>query len=153
MLLDAVMIRQIVSKIFVARRFAVHYEVTLDRKCTLRADLVATNTKPYIIVCEVKSSAADFRSDKKWHKYLDYCDQLYFAMSSRTYARVITEIPKGVGIYVVDNRTLEVKLCGASKKQPVPIDNQLSVLTRCSYRAASEKRSSRKNETNGVKLL
>jgi hypothetical protein len=45
-----------------------------------RVDLIAIDRKGAFTVIEVKSSVADFRSDNKWHEYLDFCDRFYFAV-------------------------------------------------------------------------
>jgi hypothetical protein len=35
-----------------------------------------------MVIAEVKSSLADFRSDGKWPEYLAYCDCFFFAVSA-----------------------------------------------------------------------
>lgn len=45
-----------------------------------RVDLIAIDRKGAFTAIEVKSSVADFRSDNKWHEYLDFCDRFYFAV-------------------------------------------------------------------------
>ena len=45
-----------------------------------RADIVALNNAGEIIIVEIKSGRADFRSDQKWPDYLDFCDRFYFAV-------------------------------------------------------------------------
>lgn len=45
-----------------------------------RADVCALGQKGAIIIVEVKSSVADFRSDQKWPEYRPYCDRFYFAV-------------------------------------------------------------------------
>lgn len=45
-----------------------------------RADVIALGEDGEVLIVEVKSSAADFRSDGKWHEYLDYCDRFFFAV-------------------------------------------------------------------------
>ena len=45
-----------------------------------RVDLIALNRKGAFTVIEVKTSVADYRSDNKWHDYLDFCDRFYFAV-------------------------------------------------------------------------
>ncbi|MCY4590220.1 MAG: MmcB family DNA repair protein [Alphaproteobacteria bacterium] len=45
-----------------------------------RVDVIALSTDGSIVIVEVKSSHADFRSDRKWDSYLDYCDQFFFAV-------------------------------------------------------------------------
>ena len=47
-----------------------------------RADVIALNKQGRIIIVEVKSSAADFRSDSKWPEYLEFCDRFYFAVNT-----------------------------------------------------------------------
>ena len=47
-----------------------------------RADLAALDHAGAILLVEVKSCRADFRSDRKWREYLDYCDRFYFAVAS-----------------------------------------------------------------------
>ena len=46
-----------------------------------RADIIGLNKKGVIVIVEVKSSVADFRSDRKWKEYLDHCDEFYFAVT------------------------------------------------------------------------
>jgi len=45
-----------------------------------RADIFAIGTGGDITIIEVKSSIEDWRADEKWPDYLDWCDQLYFAV-------------------------------------------------------------------------
>jgi hypothetical protein len=64
-----------------------------------RADLFAVGRDGVLLIVEVKSSVADFRSDRKWGDYREYCDRLSFAVS--------TEFPQGLipedcGLIVAD---------------------------------------------------
>lgn len=43
-------------------------------------DVCALGPKSEIWCVEVKSSRADFQTDRKWPEYLDWCDRLYFAV-------------------------------------------------------------------------
>jgi len=47
-----------------------------------RADLAAIDRRGTISLVEIKSCRADFRADRKWRAYLDYCDRFYFAVAS-----------------------------------------------------------------------
>ncbi len=47
-----------------------------------RMDVLALGQGGELWCDEVKSSRADFQSDRKWHEYLDWCDRLYFAVPS-----------------------------------------------------------------------
>jgi hypothetical protein len=46
-----------------------------------RADIMALGRGGDFLIVEVKSSVADFRSDRKWPDYADWCDRLYFAVA------------------------------------------------------------------------
>lgn len=151
--LTAEQLRQIIATHWSANQFAVHFEAGLNKGGALRADLIATNTRPTIIICEVKSSPSDFRGDHKWHKYLPYCTQFYWVMSSRTYARVSEEIPKGTGVFVIDNETRAIQLIGRSSKRVVEADKIISVLSRMSYKTADKKRSTRVSEDAPVHVI
>ena len=64
-----------------------------------RADLVALGGDGEIIIVEIKSSVADFRTDQKWMEYRLHCDRLFFA----TIAGVPGEIfPPDAGLIVAD---------------------------------------------------
>ncbi len=46
----------------------------------LRMDVCALGSKGEIWCVEVKSSRADFLSDRKWEGYLGWCDRFFFAV-------------------------------------------------------------------------
>jgi hypothetical protein len=46
-----------------------------------RADLMALGPKGEIVIVEVKSSAEDYLTDRKWGEYAPYCDAFYFAVA------------------------------------------------------------------------
>jgi len=45
-----------------------------------RADILALGRDGTLVVVEIKSSVADFRADRKWPDYRQWCDRLYFAV-------------------------------------------------------------------------
>lgn len=47
-----------------------------------RADLLALGPDGEIRIVEIKSSVADFRADRKWPDYREFCDRLYFAVAA-----------------------------------------------------------------------
>jgi len=67
-----------VKVLFEAMGYASMTEVQLRSR--RRVDVMGINDKGHIIIAEVKSSAADFRSDNKWQEYLEFCDGFYFAV-------------------------------------------------------------------------
>jgi len=64
-----------------------------------RADLIALAPDGMLRIVEVKSSRADFRADRKWGDYLDYCDRFYFAAPVELDAALF---PLEAGLIVAD---------------------------------------------------
>lgn len=64
-----------------------------------RADVLAVSPGGEFIIIEIKSSIADFRSDRKWGFYRDYADRLYFAVANEFPAALI---PEECGLIVAD---------------------------------------------------
>lgn len=70
-----------------------------------RADLVAIGEKGTVWIIEIKSGVADFRSDRKWADYLDFCDAYYFAVNPDFPTDLI---PEATGLIVADSFGAEV---------------------------------------------
>jgi hypothetical protein len=100
--MDASAIKKSVIQYFTHKCYAVNAEVGVCKGGRLRADLLAVNMRGEVVIVEVKSSYADFKHDKKWYGYVDFCNRLFFAVSEETYAKVFDLIPKGIGIIIVD---------------------------------------------------
>ncbi len=64
-----------------------------------RADIFAIGPGGDITIIEVKSSIEDWRVDEKWPDYLDWCDQLYFAIPL-DFPQAL--IPGDIGLIVAD---------------------------------------------------
>lgn len=45
-----------------------------------RMDLMGLDRRGRLVGVEIKRSLQDFRADRKWPEYLDYCDGFYFAV-------------------------------------------------------------------------
>lgn len=70
-----------------------------------RADISGLDRSGNITIVEVKSSPADFRSDRKWPQYLDYCDRFFFAVDPEFPLTLLDEpssLPDQTGIIVAD---------------------------------------------------
>ena len=76
----ALMIQRGVARLLRAANFAVLPEFTLASG--RRADLIGISDAGEIWIVEIKSSPEDFRSDSKWPEYRDWCDRLFFAIST-----------------------------------------------------------------------
>lgn len=64
-----------------------------------RADLVALDEAGRLLIVEIKTSAADYRSDRKWREYLDYCDWFAFAVPENF---PVGLLPPETGLIVAD---------------------------------------------------
>lgn len=86
-----------VTRLFYTLDFVSLFEFTLANH--RRADVCCLGPKAQIIIVEVKSSVADFKSDDKWPEYAPYCDQFYFAVAQDFPQELI---PKTAGLIVAD---------------------------------------------------
>ncbi|MDT8718284.1 MmcB family DNA repair protein [Clostridium sp. 19966] len=71
-------------------------EVTQDN---YRFDVVGYDQSQTLVVIEAKSSIDDFRTDDKFHKYMAYCNKMYFIFTESLFSRYEEEILKKVGQY------------------------------------------------------
>lgn len=71
----------------------------------VRFDLIGINCyKRKVKIYEFKTSRADFQRDKKWYKYLNYCNSFCFVTCNGYIKR--EELPKGVGLLEITKKTL-----------------------------------------------
>ena len=70
-----------------------------------RADVMALQSSGEIIIVEVKSSIEDFRSDRKWGEYREFCDALYFAVPDSFPTELI---PPECGLIAADHFAAEI---------------------------------------------
>lgn len=70
-----------------------------------RADIAALGKDGRILIIEIKSSIADFRSDAKWPDYLEYCDMFYFAVAPDFPVEIL---PETCGIIIADRFGAEI---------------------------------------------
>ena len=64
-----------------------------------RADVIALCGAGKLTIVEIKSSVADFRADRKWPDYRDYCDRFFFAIPETVPEALI---PEECGLIVAD---------------------------------------------------
>lgn len=99
----ALMIQRGVSRLLRTANFAVLPEFTLASG--RRADLMAVSEAGEIWIVEIKSSPEDFRSDQKWPEYRDWCDRLFFAISTGMDPDIM---PAETGLIVADSWGAEI---------------------------------------------
>lgn len=62
--------------------------------------MIALDASGRFLIVEIKTSAADYRADRKWREYLDYCDWFAFAVPAGFPAHLL---PPEVGLMVADS--------------------------------------------------
>src|SRR6478735_10821024 len=65
-----------------------------------RADLIALAPDGFLTIIEIKSSVVDFRVDRKWPDYEDFCDRFYFAVPETVPVDIL---PDDRGLIVADS--------------------------------------------------
>ncbi|MBL4599636.1 MAG: MmcB family DNA repair protein [Rhizobiaceae bacterium] len=116
--LRALEIRSGVVREFQKMGVALISELTLANN--RRADLIGIDRKGQVLIVEIKSSIEDFRVDKKWPEYQQFCDRFYFATLIDVPADIF---PQSEGLIIADNYGCEIireaetmKLAGATRK-------------------------------------
>ena len=64
-----------------------------------RVDVIGMDSGGLIVIVEVKTGPEDFRADRKWPEYRDYCDHFFFAVPERFPAAIL---PADCGLLVAD---------------------------------------------------
>jgi len=97
-------------------------------------DLLSLDKNGNIISIEIKSSEADFMADKKWDKYLEYCNQFYFAFPLGFPDRLIPS-NESIGILRVSGDKVEV--VRNPKQRKIKSENRAEVLYRAHMKSMS----------------
>jgi hypothetical protein len=71
----------------------------------LRVDVMALGPRGEVWVVECKSGRADFRADRKWQGYLDWCDRFFWAVDADFPVELL---PEGTGLILADPYDAEV---------------------------------------------
>lgn len=89
-----------------------------------RADVIALSRDGRVTIVEIKSSVADFRADRKWPDYRDYCDLFFFAIPPALSPDLI---PPSTGLIVADSfggamlRTPEAHPLAAARRKAMTL--------------------------------
>jgi hypothetical protein len=71
----------------------------------LRVDVMALGPRGEVWVIECKSGRADYRADRKWQGYLDWCDRFFWAVDADF---PVDLLPEGTGLILADAFDAEV---------------------------------------------
>ena len=66
----------------------------------LRVDIITFGMSDEIWIVECKSGQNDFKSDKKWKNYLDWCDRYFWAVDANF---PIGILPSDTGVIIADS--------------------------------------------------
>ena len=114
----ALQIARGVGRYFRAANCAILTELPLadGRRC----DVMAIDPQGSIVIVEIKSCLADYRSDQKWRDYRQWCDRFYFAVDADFPCQII---PGECGLIIADRfgaeimrESLEERIIAARRK-------------------------------------
>lgn len=98
----------------------------------LRVDVMALGPKGELWVVECKSGRADFRADRKWQGYLDFCDRFFWAVDADFPTDLL---PDGTGLLLADSYDAEILRMGP--ETPLAGARRKAVLLRFARHAAT----------------
>lgn len=90
-----------------------------------RADLIGVGRKGEIWIIEIKSSLEDFRVDRKWPEYKDFCDRFLFAKPIELDAAIF---PETEGLIAADGHGAEILRPAAH--DPLPAARRRAMMLR-----------------------
>ena len=70
-----------------------------------RVDVIAINGAGETLIVEIKTCVADYRADRKWSEYLEFCDAFCFAVPAQF---PLALLPPDCGLMVADDYGAEV---------------------------------------------
>jgi len=70
-----------------------------------RVDVIAINDAGETVIVEIKTSITDYRADRKWHEYLEFCDVFFFAVPAAFPPALLSE---DCGLLVADDYGAEI---------------------------------------------
>lgn len=128
-------IKKTVAKRFKKMRRAVYFEIGLNRRGKLRADVFVLAMTGHIVIVEVKSSVTDFRADTKMEGYLEFCNQFYLAMPKPVYERVKAKITiEGAGVFILSEDGTKIVKTLPAKNYQVEQDVSYNLAIRAAFR-------------------
>jgi hypothetical protein len=97
----------------------------------LRVDILALGPKGELWLVECKSGPADFRSDRKWQGYLEWCDRFFWAVDADFPTDLL---PDGSGLILADGYDAEI--LRMPPESPLPPARRKAMVQRFARHAA-----------------
>lgn len=145
-------LKQATMSYFLKKGFSCFAELGLNSWGKLRGDVVCLNLKGTIVLCEIKSSVQDYKTDRKWSNYLEYCNKMYFVMSEPVFLS-LKEVLKtdlkgtGVGVLILCPKTGYLKSVMSAATVKMTGKNKRSMVIRMAWRGGTSKRTNRRVRT------
>lgn len=123
------------AKRYKAKHRAVFFEIGVVSGGKLRADVLALAMNGHIVIVEVKSSVADFRTDKKMEGYLPYCNQFYLAVTKPVYEKIKDRFTiEGAGVFILSEDGRSILKVKAAKNYEVDQEVSYNLAIRAAFR-------------------
>jgi hypothetical protein len=97
-----------------------------------RADVIALAPDGLLTIVEIKSSVADFRTDRKWPDYEDFCDRFYFAVPETVPFDIL---PEDRGLILADS--FGAAIVRVARRHPLAGARRKAVTLRFAHAAAA----------------
>ena len=125
---------------FLRYGYSITFELGIQSWGRRRVDMVGNKISGDLVIVEIKSSVADFRTDLKWTEYLPYADRFYLMFSAavarkiRDHPELRARIPPQVGVLILGTDGF-VKTVKPARRQEVTVENRLNILSRMAWRS------------------
>jgi len=131
--MTANLIKATLAKRFKKQKRAVYFELGLNRGGRYRADVFALAMTGHVIVVEAKSSVQDFRTDRKMHNYLPFCNKFYLACTSSVYSKIDFKLP-GAGVFILSDDCSRVVKVKPAKNRAIDPEVLSNLIIRAAFR-------------------
>ena len=132
-------LKEAAANYFFGYGFSVSFELGIQSWGRRRVDVIGSKISGEIVIAEIKSSVADFTTDKKLAEYIPYADRMYLVFTKEVARKINAKpevkarIPKGVGVMILGDDGY-IKIIRPARKTVVGESNRLSVLARLAWR-------------------
>lgn len=123
------------------KNYSVHHEVGILPRGRRKVDLFCFSMKHDVLICEVKSGAADFNADQKFEEYIPYCHGFYFIID-QTYwdSRACDKLREaakrlGAGVLMLPTgRRRLISMISVKRRQGLPPQFLKTTITKLAWR-------------------
>lgn len=115
----------------------------------LRADMLGVNLRRRIVMCEIKSSPRDYKTDSKWRGYLPFSNRMYFVFTKPVFDKLKPLLKEdlkntGVGVLVLNPTTGYLDVLKKAKDREIEEEATMSLITRMAWRGGISKRTNKR---------